>query len=49
MPTPQLRAIAITARMAQIEVPAASKKLMSAAKLAAPANSTMMSAIADRI
>jgi hypothetical protein len=49
MPTPQLRVIAITTRMAQIEVPAASKKLMSAAKLAAPAKSTMMSAIAGRV
>jgi hypothetical protein len=33
MSTPQLRAIAITTRMAPIELPPASKKLVSAAKL----------------
>ena len=44
--TPHVRAIAITTRIAPIDVPPASKKLVSAAKPALPANSAMMSAIA---
>ena len=41
-----LRAIAITTRMAPIDVPPASKKLVLAANPALPANSAMMSATA---
>ena len=44
--TSHVRAIAITTRMAPIDVPPASKKLVSAANPALPANSAMMSATA---
>src|SRR4029077_18029506 len=44
--TPHVREIAITTRIAPIDVPPASKKLVSAAKLALPANSAMTSATA---